>query len=592
MEVLQYPIDSVYIINSKKKIKHQLEMESKPKIQKKIAILGGSTTQEIVNILELFLLNNGINPIFYQSEYNHYWQDGVFSNPELDTFDPDIIYIHTSHCNIESYPVPFESKQDANDKLQVEFNRFKTMWESLQTRFACPVIQNNMERPCYRLMGNKDISALDGKTNFISRLNQLFYAYSQNHSQFFIHDIDYLASEYGLSRWHDPRAWYSYKYCLAINAIPEFAFSLANIIKSIFGFNKKVITLDLDNTLWGGVIGEDGREGISIGPELPMGQIYSDFQYYLKQLKTIGILLTIASKNDECSAKEGFSHPDMILKMNDFVAHQINWNRKDMNIQQMANSLQIGFESIVFVDDNPAERQIVSSHISNVDVVPYNDIENFIPYLDKSGFFETTIQTGEDQKRSEMYIENKTRQDNLIQFANYQDYLLSLNMTATMSDFNAIDLQRIVQLTNKTNQFNLTTIRYTDGDMRKIVHSNKYIRICGRLKDKYGDNGIVSLMIAEKQNNSAHIILWLMSCRVLKRDMEYAMMDTFVKRCKDESISQIYGEYIPTTKNTMTQYLYRDMGFELQEDLPKKTVWRLSVDSYQQKNKYIRIEHQ
>lgn len=263
---------------------------------KKIAILGGSTTRDIRDILELFLLNYGIRPCFYESEYNQYYADGMFPNPALEEFHPDILYIHTSNRNIEQYPSLEDDRALVTQKLRAEYERFQALWEHLHAVYGCPVIQNNFEPPLYRLLGNRDASDHRGRWNYIQRLNQMFYEYADTHQDFYIHDICYEAADYGLERWSDPFYWNMYKYAMCVPAIPYTAFQLARIIKSIFGRNKKVLNLDLDNTLWGGVIGDDGPENIEIGQETSLGQTYAEFQDYLKQHKKLGVLLSVNSK--------------------------------------------------------------------------------------------------------------------------------------------------------------------------------------------------------------------------------------------------------------------------------------------------------
>ena len=290
MELFSFPINYKTLLRKKLRIKKELLSQNISFIEKRIAVLGGSTTNEIVDQLELFLLNYGIKPTFYQSEYAQYWQDAVFGNEELDSFQPDIVFIHTNWRNITAFPTTASSVEEVNQLMDDQFAHFSVMWDKIAERYACPVIQNNFDRPAWRLLGNSDISDYRGKTNFISRLNQKLYDYAQGHKSFYVNDIDYLAANYGLEKWSNPLYWHMYKYSLCLDAIPSLAKSVAYIIKSIYGKNKKVLVCDLDNTLWGGVVGDDGVEGIQVGPEVPTGQIYSEFQSYVKELKSIGVL--------------------------------------------------------------------------------------------------------------------------------------------------------------------------------------------------------------------------------------------------------------------------------------------------------------
>lgn len=590
MQELTYPFDASYIIKKRKSIKRILLADGSTRIKKKIAVFGGSTTNEIINTLELFLLDMGIDPEFYESEYAQYEQDAVFPSEELLSFKPDIVFVHTTNRNIRSLPEVTDSKNTVKDKLNAEIARFENIWGSIRERFNCPIIQNNFEMPFYRLMGNKDCSDYRGRTNFITRLNSAFYDYAERTEGFYINDINYLSADYGLKEWANPSFWNMYKYALCFEAIPSLAFSVANIVKSVFGKNKKAIALDLDNTLWGGVVGDDGVDGIEIGQENGVSQSYYEFQSYIKQLKSLGIILTVCSKNDYENALAGLNHPEGVLKPDDFIVIKANWENKDRNISETAAELNILPEAIVFVDDNPAEREIVKAQLKGVQAPVMDSVENYIITIDRSGFFEVTSFSDDDLKRNDMYKENVMRSAQQASFADYGEYLNSLEMKATIGDFIPVYIARITQLTNKSNQFNLTTKRYTQTEMEAVWNSPNYIRLYGKLVDKFGDNGVVSVVIGEKREDTLHIDLWLMSCRVLKRDMEQAMLDTLVAKCRKSGIKTIRGYYYPTKKNSMVRELYGTFGFtKLSEDDSGNTVWELSVDSYENQNRYIEV---
>ena len=410
MEGLKYPFDSQLILRAKKKIRRELLAENEQRIRKHIAVLGGSTTSEIRNILELFLLDQGIEPVFYESEYNRYWQDVMFANPVLEEFAPDIIYIHTTSRNINTFPEITDSADIIDEKLNAVYDPFQQMWEKIAELYHCPIIQNNFERPRYRLMGNRDIWDMHGLSNFVARLNAKFCAYAQTHANFYINDIDFLSASFGLQQWSDSFYWHMYKCAPAVPAIPELAFNLANIIKSIYGKNKKALVLDLDNTLWGGVIGDDGPEGIEIGQETPVGQLYSEFQSYLKAQKQLGTLLTIDSKNDEGNALAGLNRPDSVLRPEDFLVIKANWQPKDQNLNEIAETLSIGTDALVFVDDNPAERHMIRSQVPDAAVPELGEPHRYITDLDRSGFFEVTALSADDLQRNRMYTANLQRQ--------------------------------------------------------------------------------------------------------------------------------------------------------------------------------------
>lgn len=591
MNCLEYPFDAQYILKNKKKIKKDL-LQRPGLVEKNIAILGGSTTSEIKNILEIFLLNYGIKPNFYESEYNQFYEDAVFGNEELDNFKPDIIYIYITNRNIMSYPNVLDDYKTIDEKLESEYAKFTKIWQSLQQKFNSIIIQNDFEYPYFRLLGNKDVSDIHGRVNFINRLNQKFYEYANSHNNFFINSINYLSASYGLDKWSNQFYWHMYKYALEVPAIPYLAFNIANIIKSIYGKNKKAFVLDLDNTLWGGVVGDDGVENLAIGPEVPSGQVYSEFQSYIKEHKNLGIILNINSKNEYENAINGLDHPDSMLKTEDFIIIKANWNPKNLNIKDIAEELNLGADSFVFVDDNPAERHIVKEYVDGIATPAIDTPENYIRIIDHNGYFEVTNFSSEDVKKTELYKDNAKRSQMMATFENYDDYLRSLKMQAEISIFKPIYLERISQLSNKSNQFNLTTKRYSLSDIEEVASNDNYIKIYGKLSDIFGDNGLISVVIGKIINSDElHIELWIMSCRVLKRDMEFAMMDELVKLSKEKKIKTIYGYYYPTLKNKMVKDFYDLQGFDkVSEDEAGNKTYKLDVKKYKNKNKVIEVE--
>ena len=599
MRELEYPFDSEYILKKSKKIRRELLADNRRFLHKKIAVLGGSTTHDIIRILELFLLDQGIEPEFYESEYGQYWQDGMFDNPELMSFGPDLIFIHTSNRNITDYPALSDSKEQVEEKLNTQYRHFEMMWDKLFASYHCPVIQNNFEYPFYRLLGNKEASDFRGKIRFLTKLNEKFYEYAETHESFYINDINYMAAVFGLDRWADPFYWHMYKYCMCMQAIPEFAYNLSHIIKAVFGKNKKAYVLDLDNTLWGGIVGDDGPENLEIGQETSLGQVYSEFQGYIKAHKDMGIMLNVDSKNEEENAIAGLNHPAGILKPDDFIIVKANWEPKSKNLAEIASELNIGRDALVFVDDNPREREIIRQQIPEAAVPEMTQgeevsPEKYIRILDRNGYFEVISLSEDDRKRSDMYKANVLRKRQEESFGDYTDYLLSLSMKAEIKPFSPVYMARIAQLTNKSNQFNLTTRRYTQAEIEQTAQSDEYITLYGKLLDKFGDNGVVSVVIGHKQEDKLHIDLWIMSCRVLKRDMEFAMMDTLAAECRKAGIHTIMGYYYPTPKNNMVRNFYELQGFEkIREDAEGNTIWQFIVpDVYENKNKVIAVNEQ
>lgn len=590
MKELEYPFDGDRLLSKKKSIRRELLSQDTKFIEKKIAILGGSTTNDIKALLDLFLLNNGIKAEFYESEYNKYYEDAMFDAPKLVEFKPDIIFIHTTSVNIRNYPEIRDSAEEVEGKLASVYGEFEGMWEHLCEKYGCPIIQNNMEYPNVRLLGNSDCVNIHGHVNFVNRLNEKFSEYAASHENFFIHDINYLAARIGLDTFFDPFYWYMYKYAVAVPAIPEFSYSLSHIIKAIYGKNKKAFVLDLDNTLWGGVVGDDGPENLEIGKETAEGEAFLAFQEYLKAHKDIGVLLNVSSKNEEENALAGLNHEEGALKPDDFTVIKANWEPKSINVESIAGELSLGADSFVFVDDNPAEREIVEANIKGIAVPAVTTPDKYMREIDRHGYFEVLKLSKDDLSRNEMYKANIRRAETLKTFTNYGDYLKSLEMKAVIRPFEPVYMARIAQLTNKSNQFNLTTRRYTQGEIEEAAKER--LTFYGKLADKFGDNGVVTVAIGRVEDAVCHMELWLMSCRVLKRDMELALLDKIVHTCLEHGVREIRGYYYPTAKNAMVKEFYKELGFEkIYEDAEGNTQWKLDIsEGYTDKNKYIDVE--
>ncbi len=586
MKELDFPFDSRLILKKRRSLKKQLLADEMVRTKIKIAVLGGSTTDDIVSMAELFLLNLGIEPLFYQSEYAQFWEDGVFGNDELEAFSPDIVYICTSFVNLQFRSDPSLTQEQSDEIYKHQCERFKTLWSSLE-RFGCPIIQNNFEPPFYALLGSMDSWDYRGAGYLVNRMNLFFAEYAIEHDTFYLLDLNRTAAELGLARWHDRSYWYMYKVMCAREAVPTLSYKLSLIIKSIYGKNRKLLALDLDNTLWGGVVGDDGVDGLSIGQETAEAQAFYEFQMYVKDLKKFGVALSVCSKNEEENALAGLNHPEGVLCPDDFAVIKSNWEPKDVNLIQTVSALDLTTEALVFVDDNPAERERVTQSVPQAAVVKLTLPEFYVNEVSDAGYFEPVAISDDDLKRSEMYRKNAKRAELAAVAADYGEYLDSLEMIAKIEPFVPIYYQRITQLTNKSNQFNLTTRRYTQTQIEQFAKSSEYITLYGKLEDKFGDNGVVSVVIGQIVGDRLKIALWLMSCRVLKRDMELAMLDELVKAARAREIAILEGEYIPSAKNGMVSRLYPDtLGFSPTD---KENVWTLDISEYTNKNTHIKI---
>jgi FkbH-like protein len=586
----QLPTGMADLLRNRRKLKKEL-LEQPNLLSTRIAILGGSTTTEVKSMLELFLLAQGIKPTFYESGYNRYYEDVSFANPELWNFKPDIVLVHTTWHNVSQFPELMETEAEVEERVRHEMARFEAFWEKIHAELGAVIIQNNFDLPRLRPLGNLEASQPFARLNFLMRLNAEFANYTRSHSRFFINDIHYLSAQVGLTEWLGNSYWYSFHMALSPTATVALARNVAAIVKSIYGKSKKCLILDLDNTLWGGVIGDDGVQNLLLGSEHAVGAIFRDFQQYVKDLQRRGIILAVCSKNEPENAKEGFSHPDSVLKLEDFAAFKANWNPKPGNIGEIAEELNIGLDSLVFVDDNPAERAIVAEHLPEVAVPDVgSDVSMFAEILERERYFEVDKLVQEDVNRAAFYTSNAERKTSGSSFANYGEFLASLEMTGVIGLFTPMYLERITQLINKTNQFNLTTRRYTGTEVEAVAHDPSFITLYGRLIDKFGDNGLVTVLIGHVIDDTVEIDIWLMSCRVLNREMELAMYDALVEQCQARGIRRIVGVYIPSKKNGMVAKHYADLGFDRVDGASEgRDLWQYEVpQTYEVKTRYIR----
>jgi len=558
----------------------------------RIAVLGGSTTNELVELLEIFLLASGFQPVFHQSEYGRFYEDAVLDPAALVAFAPDIVYLHTSRLNLRETPPVGASAADLRSAVDAELARFRQIWQSIEQHLPAQIIQNNFELPPSALLGNLDTVAAGGATRFTLELNAAFAAAAEADPRLILQDVHSLSARIGLDRWFDWDRYFSYKILTTVDASVALARSLASIVRALYGRSRKVLVLDLDNTLWGGVIGDDGVDKIRIGRETPVAEAYTAFQEYCLALRNRGVLLAVCSKNNEEIARQGFAHPDSVLRLEHFASFKANWEPKHENLLAIAQELNLGVDSFVFVDDNPAERAIVQAQLPSVAVPDVgSEVSQFAAIIERGRYFEPISLSSEDLARAALYQTNAVRSSAEAKFANYGEYLDSLEMTAEIECFKPVYMERIAQLTNKTNQFNLTTRRYTLAEMEAIARDPQYIGLYGRLADRFGDNGLISIVLGRREGSVLHLDLWLMSCRVLKRDMELAMLDALAEHAQNAGVHALRGTCIPTKKNAMVADHYRSLGFtQLSADAATDAVvWELDLDGYTPRNTHIRI---
>ena len=443
LKALHHPIVVADILRKRQAMKREL-LKQTNLVPTRIAILGGSTTTEVKSMLELFLLAQGIEPTFYESGYNRYSEDVEFENPDLWNFKPNIVLIHTTWHNISEFPELLEADGEVENRVRREVARFTSLWEKIHTELGALIIQNNFDLPRLRPLGNLEASESFGRVNFILRLNAEFATYARTHSRFLINDIHYLSAQVGQAEWFRHNYWYNFHMAVSPTATVALARNVAAIVKSAYGKSKKCLVLDLDNTLWGGVIGDDGLQNLILGRDHPVGEAFLDFQRYVKNLRRRGVILAVCSKNDAENAKEGFSHPDSVIKLEDFSAFKANWDPKPENIRAIAAQLNIGLDSIVFVDDNPAERDFVAEQLPEVAVPNVGaDVSSFAEVLEHEHYFEVDKLVQDDLNRSAYYSSNAERSAGEGKFSDYGEFLASLEMTAEIGSFLPVYLSEL-----------------------------------------------------------------------------------------------------------------------------------------------------
>jgi FkbH-like protein len=403
-----------------------------------------------------------------------------------------------------------------------------------------------------------------------------------------------LQNKFGRDKMFAPNTYANTEMVLRMEVLPYVASRVLDIICAIKGQFKKCLILDLDNTLWGGVIGDDGIEGIELGHGLGTGKMFTEFQMWIKKLKQRGIIICVASKNNEETAKEPFEkHPDMVLKLDDIAVFQANWETKVDNIRTIQGILNIGFDSMVFLDDNPFERNMVRENIPSISVPELpEDPAEYLEYLYSLNLFETASYSNLDKDRTKQYQVEAKRVSLSKTFTNEADFLKSLNMVSVVSGFTKFNTPRVAQLSQRSNQFNLRTVRYTDADIEALANDPKVIDLSFTLEDKFGDNGLIAVVIMKPlDKDTLFVDTWFMSCRVLKRGMENFTLNTMVEKAKAAGYKKIIGEYLPTPKNKMVENHYTGLGFTKIEGA-ETAQYVLNVNEYVARECYLETKEQ
>jgi len=543
----------------------------------KIAIVSTSTVEHFASIFRFWMAVCGFNVQLYFTDYNTIDQSILNPSDGLYVFKPDIVWIFSNYRDINT-DLPYGCDANVVDvKIHENVDRFIKLWSSLQHHSSSYIIQNNADLPTDRIFGNFESNINWGRINFLKKYNyRLFDSLLPGVTLF---DIDYISSLYGKHQWFDERYWYHSKHAFSLDAIGLVAFHAAKLVAAIRGQAKKCLVLDLDNTLWGGVIGDDGLEGIKLGDGVE-GEAFFEFQKYIKRLKNRGIILAVCSKNEEDNAKLPFTeHPSMHISLNDIAVFVANWENKADNIKKISEALNIGLDSIVFIDDNPVERDIVRRALPMVSVPEMpSDPSYYIRTLNEQLYFELISFSDDDITRSDMYRENMLRQNLKNSCTDLAQYLKDLEMRAFVGCLDEFHLPRVSQLINKSNQFHLTTTRYTETQLMDMINSDNIICRFYKLKDRFGDNGLISVVILRKSDNKElYIDTWVMSCRVLARDMEHFVYNDIITVAKERNCTKVFGHYKPTKKNKLVANHYDNLRFARVGEKEGDIFWEIDV---------------
>jgi FkbH-like protein len=542
----------------------------------RLAVLGSSTLTHLLPGIRAAGLRRGIWIDTYENDYGQYLQELSETDSPLHHFKPTAILVALDSYHLTAGITAGADVDTAEAALTEMQDRIKQVWRLARDAFRCPIIQQAVLPLHLPVLGNNEHRLPGSRAWLVTRLNAAIRIMAEQEGVDIL-AIDDRATRDGIGKWHDPALWHRSKQEISLTAGPMYGDLVGRLLAAKQGRSFKCLVLDLDNTVWGGVIGDDGMDGIALGQGSPLGEAYTAFQEYARELSRRGVILAVCSKNDEANALEPFEkHPDMVLKRGDIASFVANWQNKADNIRAIAQELNIGLDTLCFLDDNPFERNLVRQELPMVAVPEVSDDPTGYPVaLSDAGYFEGLSVTDEDRERTSQYQGNKARDALKAAVTDLPSYLRGLEMRLGWKRFDRIGLQRIVQLINKSNQFNLTTRRYTDEDVIAVMADPDAFGLQLRLTDRFGDNGIIAIVIGRLQADHAlgadgrgtdlYIDTWLMSCRVLGRQVEPTTLNLIAQQAAKLGARRVVGEYIPTEKNGMVKDHYARLGFTVMD---------------------------
>ncbi|NEU13239.1 HAD-IIIC family phosphatase [Methylobacterium sp. BTF04] len=536
----------------------------------RLAILSSSTISHLLPAIRVGALRRRIWVETYAAPFGAALQDLVDPASGLQAFGPDTVLF------------AFDAPHLTGLGPDAAIAHLRELWRMARERFGCAVIQQTLLPVALPLLGSNEHRLRGSRHDAISEINHAIRAAADADGVDLL-ALDDQAARHGRDAWHDPVWWLRAKQEVSPGAAPAYGDLVGRLLAAGQGLSKKCLVLDLDNTLWGGVVGDDGLAGLVLGQGSAEGEAHLGLQAYARDLAARGIILAVVSKNDEANALEVFDHhPEMLLRRADIAAFFANWDDKAQNLRRVAATLGIGLEALVFVDDNPFERELVRSELPMVAVPELpEDPSGYADRIAQAGYFEALGITEEDRARTRHYAANAERATAVAQAADLPTYLAGLDMRLIWRPFDALGLPRIVQLVNKTNQFNLTTRRTTEVEIRALMDDPDAIGLQFRLVDRLGDNGMIGVVIARRTRPTGFTIdTWLMSCRVLGRRVEAAMLSVLVESVAERGGDHLVGLYRPSPKNAMVARLYPDLGFAALASEPDEARFGLDLSAY------------
>jgi FkbH-like protein len=527
----------------------------------KLAILGSFTTKQLAQFIDLFLFVAGVEADIYEGEYGVFRQEIFDAQSELHRFKPQALFLATTWRDLARRPDYASDAAGVSRVVEAEYGEWAALWQKAHDGLGCQIIQNNFTLPPWRSFANHESRQAGSPAGYITLVNQTMAQAAPPYVT--IHDVDHLASLAGRWRWDDPRFYHNAKLPCDPESLVDYAHSVASIVAAQLGLAKKCLVLDLDNTLWGGVIGDDGLGGIRLGQGDPAGEAFLEFQRYVQSLRRRGVLLAVCSKNQHQTAWEAFDkHPEMALRQGDFSCFMANWNDKAANLRAIAQHLNIGVDSLVFIDDNPAERAIVRQLAPEVAVPELpDDVTGYVRAIEQHRYFQVLSVGAEDFQRTAFYQADQARREVQSSAGDIETFLRSLEMKARIGPINAAAFERSVQLIHRSNQFNLTTRRRSVAEVTRLLEDRSWITCTVSLADRFGDNGLISVLLACVRDDALQIDTWLMSCRVLKRGVEQFLLNHVCTAARERGLRLVRGEYIPTSKNSLVRDHYAGLGF-------------------------------